>query len=34
MIDHKLKYVAPAFSTLFLMSCGDEVYQTIIEEVK
>ena len=34
MIDHKLKYVAPAFSTLFLMGCGDEVYQTIIEEVK
>jgi hypothetical protein len=34
MLDHKLKYVAPAFSTLFLVSCGDEVYQTITEELK
>jgi hypothetical protein len=34
MIDPKLKYIAPAFSTLFLVGCGDEVYQTITEEVK
>ena len=38
MIDHKLKYLAPAaaFTTLFLVGCGDEdeVYQTITEELK
>ena len=36
MTGQKLKYLAPAFSTLFLVSCGDEyeVYQTITEELK